>query len=55
MQLDINVKAIYNELFWGGISYRTNESIAGLLGMNVQESFSLGYSYDYGIRDEKDN
>ncbi len=51
VQLDFNVKAIYNELIWGGISYRTNESVAGLLGMNIQESFSLGYSYDYGIKE----
>lgn len=51
LQLDINLKAIYNEMFWGGLSYRTNESISALLGMNIQESLSLGYSYDYGIGD----
>jgi len=51
IQVDINLKAIYEEMLWGGFSYRTNESIAALLGLYIQESFSVGYSYDFGIKE----
>ncbi len=51
LQMDLNVKAIYNQMMWAGISYRSGESFSGLLGFTLQESLTLGYSYDYGIRD----
>ena len=51
VQVDLNVKAVYNEMMWAGISYRNSESISGLLGFTLQESLTLGYSYDYGIKE----
>ncbi len=50
-QLDLNVKAIYNQMMWAGVSLRTGESVSALLGLNLQESLTLGYSYDYGIKE----
>ena len=49
VQVDVNLKVIYQNMFWGGLSYRTKESVSALLGVTLQESISLGYSYDYGI------
>jgi len=45
LQMDLNVKTVFNETIWGGISYRTNDAIIAMIGMNFNE-YSLGYSYD---------
>ncbi|GAB6278473.1 MAG: type IX secretion system membrane protein PorP/SprF [Lentimicrobium sp.] len=44
-QFDINLSAIYNDRFWGGITYRLQDAIAFLIGLNYK-SFIFGYSYD---------
>lgn len=44
---DINVNAQYNERFWVGFSYRNEDAIVGMLGMNVTEKLKVGYSYDF--------
>ncbi len=44
---DINVNAQYNERFWVGLSYRNEDAIVGMLGMNVTEKLKVGYSYDF--------
>jgi len=36
-QLDINTNLIYNNKMWGGVSYRLDEGISLLAGMNVNE------------------
>ncbi len=45
-QFDINVKAQYRDLLWLGASYRVDYGYAGMLGMNVGNTFNIGYSYD---------
>ena len=45
-QLDVGLKAIYNEKLWGGLNYRDNGDMAALLGYSIQERFLIGYSYD---------
>lgn len=44
-QLDLNTLAIYNDKFWGGLSYRYQDALALLVGITYK-SFKLGYSYD---------
>jgi len=44
---DINVNAQFNERFWVGASYRNEDAIVGLLGMNITEKLKVGYSYDF--------
>jgi type IX secretion system PorP/SprF family membrane protein len=46
-QVDINTKLQYQDLAWIGASYRTGEGFAGMLGVNVSNTFNIGYSYDY--------
>lgn len=54
VQFDVNVKATYNKLFWGGLSYRFssstqfNESAIVFVGV-AKNNFSFGYSYDYNF------
>ncbi len=46
LQLDINAKVIYQKLVWLGVSYRTHDAVAILVGYNYQDKFYFGYSYD---------
>ena len=45
-QVDINARAIYNNRFWGGVSYRLEDAIVAMIGFNISD-FRLGYSYDF--------
>ncbi|MFC2101020.1 PorP/SprF family type IX secretion system membrane protein, partial [Bacteroidota bacterium] len=44
-QYDINALLLYNNRFWGGLSYRIQDAVVILLGMNWK-NFRFGYSYD---------
>ncbi len=48
LQIDVNVNYYY-KLFGVGISYRTNESVIGILEIKANDQFKLSYSYDFGI------
>ncbi len=45
-QLDINARAIYKDSYWAGLSLRTADAIAILLGLNLNNGFNFAYSYD---------
>ena len=53
----INFGAIarYNEMFWGGITYKYQESAALILGMSLLKSKALeiGYGFDYIVHDQE--
>ncbi len=44
---DLNAKIQYQDLLWLGFSYRYQDGFAGMLGVNISSTVSLGYSYDY--------
>ena len=45
-QLDVNTNLIYNNKMWGGVSYRLDEGLILLAGMNITDDFRLGIGYD---------
>lgn len=45
-QLDLNTNVVYNERFWGGITYRINDAVALLMGMELVNGLKVGYSFD---------
>ncbi|HEV8284111.1 MAG TPA: type IX secretion system membrane protein PorP/SprF [Chitinophagaceae bacterium] len=45
-QFDINVKLQYMDLLWVGGSYRLQDGYAAMIGLNVGNTFNVGYSYD---------
>ncbi len=45
-QLDLNANVVYNDKFWGGISYRVQDAIALLMGMELFNGMRIGYSFD---------
>jgi type IX secretion system PorP/SprF family membrane protein len=47
-QWELGGKVNYNKLVFGGLSYRSNESVIGLVGVNYQ-NFMFAYSYDFTL------
>lgn len=47
MQGDLNVKFQYRDLLWVGAGARTNGAFIGMMGLNISNTFNIGYSYDY--------
>jgi type IX secretion system PorP/SprF family membrane protein len=45
-QPEANVKFQYRDLLWIGASYRYQDGYAGMLGLNVSNTFNVSYSYD---------
>lgn len=47
LSFDINVKLQYRDLVWVGASARPDDGFAAMLGVNINSSLNVGYSYDY--------
>jgi len=45
-QLDLNANIVFNKRFWGGITYRVQDAIALLMGMEMENGLRFGYSFD---------
>lgn len=46
MGFDLNAKIQYQDFVWAGASYRYQDGFAGMVGINISNSFNVGYSYD---------
>jgi type IX secretion system PorP/SprF family membrane protein len=46
IQFDINTRVIWQDMVWGGLSYRTGDAISVLIGYSYEERIYFGYSYD---------
>jgi type IX secretion system PorP/SprF family membrane protein len=47
VQVEMNAKLQYRDLIWIGAGYRHKDGIAAMIGLNVSNTFNVGYSYDY--------
>jgi len=47
--MDVSVTSYFNEKFEVGLSYRTNNTLSLSTLFSVNESFKIGYAYDYSI------
>jgi type IX secretion system PorP/SprF family membrane protein len=52
-QGDLNVRGVYQKKYWIGASYRYNNAVVGLLGLNYKK-LSFGYAYDFTLTDVND-
>ena len=43
---DVNAKFQYQDLLWVGASYRYQDGFAAMVGMNINNTINVGYSYD---------
>jgi len=48
-QFDINLIAYYDDVFWGGFSYRLGDAISAMVGYNITPEIRVGYAYDYSV------
>ena len=46
-QVDLNMKLQYHDLLWLGGGYRYKDGYTAMVGMNVLNTFNIGYSYDF--------
>lgn len=53
-QLDFNVKGIYQNMLWGGVSVRTSEGMSFMLGYTHDDKIELGIAYDLIFNAMKD-
>jgi type IX secretion system PorP/SprF family membrane protein len=44
--VDINAKLQYQDFLWAGGSFRYKDGFAAMIGVNVSNTFNVGYSYD---------
>ena len=44
-QITINMIAVYNKKFWGGVSYRTPDAIDVMAGIELFNGIKIGYAY----------
>jgi len=49
LNYDINANLFFREFMSGGISYRNNSALVGLLDFKLIPSLRLGYAYDYNL------
>lgn len=47
IQVDVNARLKYNDMIWGGVSYRNKDAIALFAGVLIKENFEIGYAYDF--------
>jgi len=48
-QFDINVLAYYDNMLWGGLSYRLGDAVSAMVGYSITPEIRVGYAYDYAI------
>lgn len=48
---DVGVLATYDDTMWGGVSFRQQEALVGMIGYSFfkEKSLKLGYAFDYTI------
>lgn len=50
-QMDMNASFLINDLFWLGMSYRTDGDLVFLTEFNISRKYRIGYSYDVNVKD----
>jgi type IX secretion system PorP/SprF family membrane protein len=50
-QFDITARVLYQDMIWGGLSYRLKDAVSVLIGYIYDQKFSFGYAYDIGVND----
>lgn len=48
-QFDVSTRVIWQEMVWGGLSYRLKDAVSVLLGYAYDQKFYFGYAYDIGL------
>lgn len=55
ISIEGGVQVEFQERFWLAASYRSSQTIVGMLGFNINDVFKMGYSFDFATSDIKRN
>jgi type IX secretion system PorP/SprF family membrane protein len=55
VQFDFNVHFLFNDKFWIGASYRTQDALVGMAEFLINRRFRIGYAYDYKLQSVRYN
>jgi type IX secretion system PorP/SprF family membrane protein len=50
VSFDINAKFDFDRKFWAGLSYRNNDAVVLMAGLNVSKIINIGYAYDFSMK-----
>lgn len=48
-QYTLNANAVYKKMYWGGVSYRYEEAVIFMGGLELKNGIMVGYSYDWNV------
>lgn len=48
-QYNVNMNAVFNRKYWGGVSYRYQEAVVFMGGLELKNGMVVGYSYDWNV------
>jgi len=51
VQVDVSARAIFNDKFWLGASYRTEDAGALMIGYDLSRRMNVAYAYDFTLSD----
>ena len=51
LEFDLNANFLFDEVLWLGVSYRSFDSVSGLIELQASNQLKLGYAYDYTLSD----
>ncbi len=46
VEVDLSLVGYFNDVFWAGVAYRTQDSFDMLVGVNITKSLKVGYAFD---------
>jgi type IX secretion system PorP/SprF family membrane protein len=46
LQTDYNINTFYRDNYWAGISYRYEDALSFLMGVEIAEGFTFAYAFD---------
>jgi type IX secretion system PorP/SprF family membrane protein len=52
-QYDFNMMVDYGDRFWGGMTYRVDDAVAMIVGLDITDNLKFGYAYDITVSDLK--
>ena len=54
VEVDLSANILFNDIFWLGAAYRTQDAISAIAVFQVNDQMRIGYSYDYTLTDIRD-
>lgn len=50
-QFEISAKAIYKNMLWGGLAFRTQDAFSVVMGYTYDKKLTIGYAFDLAVND----